>query len=279
VTLTRRLVLQAAGAAAFLALRPARAALASVEGALTQGGFAIGTTAHGARVLFDGRRRRLDAEGRFLLGFSRDAPASMKLEVEAPGGSRETQRLSITERAWRTQRIDGLPPAMVTPGEADLKRIAEENQRIAAARAHDTAQTWWAAGFDWPVIGPISGVYGTHRVLNGEPRQPHFGVDIAAPEGTPIRAPADGIVRLAETDLYFTGGTAILDHGFGLSSTYLHMSEVAVQTGDRLARGERIGAVGATGRATGPHLCWRFNLFATRLDPELVAGSMPEAAP
>lgn len=278
MTLTRRLMLQA-GAAALLGLRPAQAAPASVEGALTQGGFAIGTTSPGSRVVFEERPRRLDAEGRFLLGFSRDAPASMDVEIQAPDGNHERRRLSIARREWGIQRIDGLPPAMVTPDEADLKRIAEENRRIAAARAHDTAETWWAAGFDWPVTGPISGVYGTARILNGEPRQPHFGVDIAAPEGAPIRAPADGIVRLAETDLYYTGGTVILDHGFGLSSTYLHMSEVAVRVGDRPARGERIGAVGATGRATGPHLCWRFNLFATRLDPELVAGPMPQSAP
>ncbi len=275
---TRRLMLQVIGAAACLGGGRARATLASLDGALTQGGFAIGATLPGSRVAFDGSRRRVGADGRFLLGFGRDAPSAMDLEIESPDGSRETRHLEIVPREWKIQRIDGLPPAMVTPSEADLKRIAAENERIAAARAHDTPQDWWAEGFDWPVTGPISGVYGSQRILNGEPRQPHFGVDIAAPKGAPIRAPAEGIVRLAETDFYFTGGTAILDHGFGLSSTYLHMSEVAVKQGERLARGHRIGAVGATGRATGPHLCWRFNLFQTRLDPQLVAGPMPDAA-
>ena len=132
------------------------------------------------------------------------------------------------------------------------------------------------AGFDWPASGRISGVFGSQRVLNGEPKRPHFGVEIAAPLGSPVRAAAEAIVTLAEPDLYYSGGTVILDHGHGLTSSYLHMSEVLVTVGQRVARGEAIGAVGAAGRSTGPHLDWRFNWFDQRLDAELlVSGPMP----
>ena len=159
---------------------------------------------------------------------------------------------------------------MVTPPPELLARIREEGAIVRAARAFDTAETHLFAPFAWPARGPISGVYGSQRVLNGEPRQPHFGVDIAAPEGTPVRAPAGGEIRLAEVDLYYSGGTVILDHGHGLSSTFLHMSRVDVAVGQRVAQGEVIGAIGATGRVTGAHLDWRMNWFERRLDPALL---------
>ncbi len=147
---------------------------------------------------------------------------------------------------------------------------------IAEARARDTPEALFAGGFVWPAIGPISGVYGSRRVLNGEPKRPHYGVDVAAPEGSPVVAPADGIVALAEDDLYYTGGTVMLDHGHGLTSVFLHMSEVAAPLGARVRQGELIGRIGATGRVTGAHLDWRINLFTTRLDPALLVGPMPE---
>ena len=135
------------------------------------------------------------------------------------------------------------------------------------------------AGFVWPAEGPISGVYGSQRFYNGEPRRPHFGVDVAVPTGTIVRAPAAGVVTLAEPDLYFSGGTVILDHGYRLSSSFLHMSEVAVQVGDELQPGDIIGAVGSTGRATGPHLDWRMNWREQRIDPQLLAPPMPKPMP
>jgi murein DD-endopeptidase MepM/ murein hydrolase activator NlpD len=141
---------------------------------------------------------------------------------------------------------------------------------IGSARAIDTDEAWFAGEFDWPVKGPMTGVYGSQRILNGVPKRPHFGVDIAAGEGTPIHAPIGSIVAMAEPDLYFTGGTVILDHGRGVSSSYLHMSRLDVKVGDRLAKGDVIGAIGKTGRATGPHLCWRLNWFQERLDAALV---------
>lgn len=272
-------------------MRPAPAALLGVlllvpaagaahdlrlEGPLTQGGLVQGFIEPGAEVAFDGRAVRVSAEGLFLLGFGPDAKGPFTLNVRFPDGSTVTRRLEISERRYGVQRIDGLPQEMVTPDEAALKRIREENAMIATARARDTAAARFAEGFDWPLTGPITGVFGTRRILNGQPRQPHYGVDVAAPEGTPVKAVASGQVALAEPDLYFTGGTVILDHGHGLTTLYAHLSRIFVAEGEIVTRGAVIGAVGATGRVTGPHLDWRVNLFDRRLDPALVAGPMPE---
>ncbi len=163
---------------------------------------------------------------------------------------------------------------MVTPDAKVLKRIRREAKAIGKIRRLDTAETWFADGFVWPVRGPISGVFGSQRILNGEPRCPHYGVDIAAPRGTPVTAPAPGRVALAEADLYFTGGTVMLDHGHGVSSVFSHLDRVSVTVGQVLRRGEALGTVGASGRATGPHLDWRVNWFAERLDPALLVGPM-----
>ena len=258
-----------------LAAGPARAGTLELAGDLVQGALIRGATEPGAEVSLDGRRVRVADDGRFLLGFGRDAPASARLEVRFADGSRLERRLEIARRTYDIQHIDGVPENMVSPPEEVLARIRAEAGRVAAARAADRPERWFEDGFDWPVNGPISGVYGSQRVFNGKPRRPHFGVDVAAPTGTPVSAPADGLVTLAEPDLYFSGGTVVLDHGHGLTSSYLHMSEVWVETGQKLRRGEALGAVGAAGRATGPHLDWRFNWFDQRLDPVLIAGPMP----
>ena len=246
-----------------------------LEGPLTQGGLIRGTTEPGAEVTFGGRTVRVSDRGAFLVGFGRDDTGPFDLQVRHPDGSISHKHLDIATREYKTQRIDGLPPKMVTPPPETLERIRRENARIAEVRARDTAEPLFANGFAWPVVGPISGVYGSQRILNGEPKRPHFGVDVARPTGTPVMAPADGIVALAEDDLYYTGGTVMLDHGHGLTSVYSHMSAVTVAVGVRVKQGDMIGRVGATGRVTGAHLDWRVNLFKTRLDPELLVGPMP----
>ena len=251
------------------------AAEVDLEGQLIQGGLVRGLAPPGAQVRLDGRAVRVSAEGLFVIGFGRDAPRRARLEVRTPDGARQRLDLEITQRQYPTERIDGLPPKMVTPSAEALVRIREEAARIALVRQRDTGQVWFAGGFAWPVIGRISGVYGSQRILNGEPRRPHYGVDIAAPTGTPVAAPAAGVVALAEDDLYFTGGTVMIDHGHGLSSVFSHLSKVGVRVGQMVAQGEAIGALGATGRVTGPHLDWRVNWFTERLDPALLAGPMP----
>jgi hypothetical protein len=247
----------------------------ALDGPLVQGGLLRGVTEPGAEVTFEGRRVRVPVQGLFVVGFGRDDEGPFTLEVRHPDGTTTHRHLDIEKRDYRIQRIDGLPPKMVTPDAEALERIRRENARIAEVRARDTPEALFAGGFAWPVEGPISGVYGSQRVLNGEPRRPHFGVDVAAPAGTPVKAPADGIVALAEEDLYYTGGTVMLDHGHGLTSVYSHLSAVTVTVGEHLKQGEMIGRVGATGRVTGAHLDWRVNWFKTRLDPALLVPPMP----
>lgn len=262
-----------------LAFAPMRVALAEgatiLDGDFVQGGLVQGRAAPGTQVVLDGRALRVDPQGRFVFGFHRDAPDTALLTLRHPDGLTEERMLTIRGRDYAVQRIDGLPPNMVTPSEAVLARIGEENARIARTRENDGETPHYLSGFVWPAIGRISGVYGSQRILNGQPRQPHYGIDIAAPAGTPVKAPAGGIVTLAETDLYYTGGTIIIDHGHGLTSAFLHMKDVDVSLGQRVEQGTLIGTVGSTGRSTGPHLDWRINWFQARIDPALLVGPMP----
>lgn len=241
-----------------------------LAGRFEQGGLVVAEVPPGTRVWVDDRELRVSEQGRLVFGFHRDDPATVRLRLRAADGGETHYDYPVTQREYAVQRIDGLPGNMVTPPQAMLDRIAAENRRVGAARAEDRDFDGFSAGFVWPTTGRISSVYGSQRILNGQPRQPHYGIDIAAPTGTPIVATADGVVTLAEDDLYYTGGTVIIDHGHGVSSTYLHMSAVEVAVGARVEAGERIGAVGATGRVTGPHLCFRYNWFGKRLDPMLL---------
>ena len=251
------------------------------EGSLQQGGFIWGRVAPGSVVTLDGEQLDVLADGTTFAGFGRDAAASADLVVSGAQPCRET--LQVARREYQIQKVEGVPQKTVTPPPEELARIRREATLVANARAPKLARpdllNSVLAGFVWPVEGPISGVYGSQRFYNGEPRRPHFGVDVAVPTGTIVRAPAAGRVTLAEPDLYFSGGTVILDHGYRLSSSFLHMSEVSVQVGDELQAGDIIGAVGATGRATGPHLDWRMNWREERIDPQLLAPPMPKPMP
>ncbi|MFZ5789721.1 MAG: M23 family metallopeptidase [Pseudomonadota bacterium] len=249
-----------------------------LDGAFTQGGLLFGRADPGSAAWLDGDRLMVGADGRFLLGFGRDAEADARLRVRHADGSIEERDIAIAQRTYGEQRIEGLPQNTVTPDPEERQRIAADNARVKAARRAQAAVAWYQDGFAWPVQGPITGVYGTARILNGEPRQPHYGVDIAAAEGTPVASPADGIVRLAAADMLLTGGTLVIDHGQGLSSTLMHLSAVLVKPGRFVGRGEIVGRVGHTGRATGPHLDWRMNWRDARLDPALLVEPMPAAA-
>jgi peptidase M23-like protein len=262
---------------AFVFNSPSRAETLTLSGALEQGGLVHGKTAPGAQVVLDGRPLRLAPDGSFIFGFGRDAPATARLDVVYPDGRQERRDLAVATRTYDVQRIDGLPPQQVTPDPQTLERIKREAGLIATARGVDSDLPYFAQSFVWPALGPISGVYGSQRILNGEPRAPHMGLDIAAPRGSPVLAAAAGTVTLAERDLFFTGGTVILDHGYGLATTYQHMDSIEVSPGQRVAAGERIGTVGATGRVTGPHLHWALNWYDVRLDPALVMSPMPAA--
>jgi murein DD-endopeptidase MepM/ murein hydrolase activator NlpD len=255
-------------------VRRAQAAI-ELDGHLTQGGLAFGRTDAGSRVTLDGKSMPIAGDGRFIVGFGRDQAPHATLAIAPAGGKTESQDLAITQRKFDIQHINNLPKNQVEPSAEELKRIKAEQVRINAARARDTDLPFAFEGFDWPALGPISGVYGSQRILNGQPRSPHFGVDVAAPLGTPLKAPAGGIVSLADADLFFTGGTIIIDHGHGLASLFGHMQKVAVKEGDSLAKGGYVGDLGRTGRATGPHLHWGMYLFSTPIDPQLLVPPMP----
>jgi murein DD-endopeptidase MepM/ murein hydrolase activator NlpD len=252
------------------------AADVGLHGTLTQGALLEGRVAPGNTVYLDGRKIRVSDEGVFVIGFGRDAPAVASLVVRDPNGAEESKQLKVRRRAFDIQRIDGLPQRKVTPKPEDLERIRADVAKVRTARELDDARVDFLSGWQWPVIGRVSGVYGSQRVLNGKPRRPHFGVDIAAPEGTLINAPADGVVTLLDDAMFYSGVTLLIDHGHGLTTAYLHMKRALVAPGDRVRRGQAIGEVGATGRATGPHLHWGLNWFETRLDPALLVGPMPE---
>ncbi len=257
-------------------LIPAPSQALTLEGNLVQGGMAIGKTAPGETVKYKGKRLRVSPEGLFVVGFGRDDPAESFIEIHHQNGTVEKHPFTIETRTYNIQRIDGLPPRKVSPSPEDLERIGKEIALVKGVRKKDLPNTDFSQKFIWPVIGRISGVYGSQRILNGKPRRPHYGVDIAAPTGTPVRAPTDGVVTLVHEDMFYSGGTLILDHGHGLSTSYLHLHKILVEEGQRVVQGETIAQVGATGRVTGPHLHWGMNWFDTRLDPSLPAGPMPK---
>jgi len=260
---------------ALLAVPGVPAMAQQFDGQFTQGGLIRGAVAPGAQVWFEERPVRVADNGTFIFGFGRNFGVTAELRVRLPDGRERRQTLQVAPRVYEVQRIDGLPPKMVTPPAEVLARIRRENAAIADVRQRDSAVMGFASGFVWPVQGRVTGVFGSQRILNGKPRRPHYGIDIAAPAGTPVRAPADGEVAMAEADLYYTGGTVMLDHGHGLTSVYSHLQDVSVQVGQRLRQGEVLGTVGSTGRSTGAHLDWRLNWFKQRLDPQLLVGPMP----
>ena len=217
-----------------------------------------------------GRTLRVTGYGSVVFGVGRDETGPLQVEVQVPGAPAQHVQVAVSARDWPVQRINGVPPATVNPPKAIAERIAREQAQVSAVRTRDDARTGFAQSFAWPVQGRISGRFGRARVYNGKPGSPHSGMDIAAPTGTPIRAPAAGIVTFAAPDLYLTGGTVLLDHGHGVSSNFLHMSRIDVAVGDRVEQGQVLGAVGATGRATGPHLHWGMSWFDVRIDPQLV---------
>ncbi len=252
------------------------AAAVELSGNLVQGAMIVGRTAAGSRVWFNGEPLLVSPGGEFVFGFGRDASDRAMLRVCPPGTQCETHLLAIGQRQYPIQHVNGVPERTVRPPAPDVAaRIAEENRQVAAARAVVSERTDFAGPFQWPVTGPVTGVFGSQRVYNGEPRRPHFGVDIARPKGTRVAAPAAATIRLAHPDMFYSGGTLVMDHGHGVSSTFIHLSKVLVEVGQEVAAGEVVAEIGAGGRATGPHLDWRMNWFGERLDPQLLVGPMP----
>ena len=236
----------------------------------SQGAMVIGNTHPAAVVEYAGRSLRVTPYGTFVFGIGRDATGDVVLRIRQPATDWIEHRVAIAPRGWPVEQINGVPPATVNPPKAIAERIEREQTRVVAVRTRDDARTGFAQAFTWPVQGRISGRFGNQRVYNGTPKSPHSGMDIAVATGTPVKAPADGVITFADPGLYLTGGTVVLDHGHGISSNFLHLSRIDAKVGDIVKQGDVIGAVGATGRATGPHLHWGMNWFDTRIDPLLV---------
>ncbi|MEE8118103.1 MAG: M23 family metallopeptidase [Gammaproteobacteria bacterium] len=241
-----------------------------LEGEFMQGSLVVGSTDPGSIVVFGGDEIRVSDDGVFLIGFNRDEPENVSLVVKLPDGTIEDRVINVRAREYNIDYVEGVPVETVTPRPEDLERIRKDTALIRKARSNDDPRTDFMAGFSWPARGRISGVYGSQRIYNGEPRRPHFGLDIAAPIGTPVTAPAPGIVTLTHPDMFYSGGTIMIDHGHGLSSSFLHLSKISVETGSVVKQGQKIGEIGMSGRANGPHLDWRINLFNIRLDPQLL---------
>ena len=240
-----------------------------LEGDFIQGGLVKGKTDNNISLKFKKRLLRKTPKGLFVIGFGRDHPQTANLSLKI-NQKWITKNINIKKRVYKTQIINGLEKKMVTPPKSFYDRIIRENKVIKEIRNLDSDIDFIFQKLNWPAKGIVSGVFGSQRILNGKPKRPHYGIDIAAKKGTSVIAPIESIVRMAEKDLYYTGGTIMLDHGHGVTSVYSHLSLINVNVGDKVKKGQKIGEIGSTGRSTGPHLDWRINWFLERLDPALL---------
>jgi murein DD-endopeptidase MepM/ murein hydrolase activator NlpD len=236
------------------------------KGKFMQGHFILGKTNPNAKILVEKKEVKVSKDGFFVFGIDRDRKFDITI-TQIINKKKEKIIKQVLKRKYNIQRIDGLEENKVTPPESVYKRIKEENNKIGEARAINSDLPFFKDQFIMPVEGIISGVYGSQRILNGKPKWPHYGIDIAAKQGTMIKSSGSGVVTMAEDELYYTGGTIIMDHGHGVSTIYSHLETVLVSVGDIINQGDIIGTIGSTGRSTGPHLDFRINWFQTRLDP------------
>ncbi|MCF1427256.1 MAG: M23 family metallopeptidase [Shewanella sp.] len=257
-----------------LQVQQVQAADIQLQGVLRQGALIRASVPVGSQVTLDGKPVKVSAAGKLAFGFDRNAPAKQTLKVTLPDGGVVTRELTVAPQQYRIQQVKGIAKKIMQPKPKDVARAKQDSAQVSAARATDSARQDFSQDFIWPLIGRISGVYGSQRVYNGEPGRPHFGVDVAAPTGTRVVAPADGVITLAVPDMFYSGGTMIIDHGHGVSSSFLHLSKLLVPVGTEVKQGQEVAEVGSTGRSTGPHLDWRINWYQMRLDPTSVVPSM-----
>ena len=258
---------------------PARAEVdgsSLLHGDWTQGHVVLGHAPPGSRAWFNGRSLSVSAAGDFVFGLDRDAKGEATLKLLLPGEKTPVLvRRDVATREYQVQRIDGLPEAKVNPPKSALAQITRDAATLKAARQRDSALDGFVQPIEWPLHGRISGSWGNQRILNGVPKSPHSGTDIAVPTGTPVAAPADGVVSVAAPDMYYTGGTLMIDHGHGLQSMLIHLSKLEVKKGDVVKQGQIVAESGMTGRATGPHLHWAMFWFDARIDPQTLVPPMP----
>lgn len=261
----------------FGALLLSQGALAvTLNGEIIQGGLVRGVATAGAQVYLNEHSLQVGPAGEFVFGFGRDETGTRQLKVVYADGHTIEKQLKIQTREYKIQRIEGIAKRIMKPNPKAIARVAKDNKMVAQARSVRSKRLDFSQDFIWPVLGPISGVYGSQRYYNGEPRRPHYGVDVARPTGTQVVAPADGVITLWVPDMFYSGGTLIIDHGFGVNSTFLHLSGSLVKKGDVVKQGQPVALIGATGRVTGPHLDWRMNWRSARLDPQLIVPNMEQ---
>ena len=237
------------------------------KGDFKQGSFILGKTDPNSKVLIDNREVRVTNDGYFAFGLDRDRKNNVIIKIKNKEDIKLIEK-KVFKRKYKIQRIDGLPPKKVTPPPEVYERIKKDNILIGKARSIDSKLIFFKEKFIYPIDKYIiTGVYGSQRILNGKPRRPHYGIDFHAPEGTPVKSMMSGIVTMVEKDMYFTGGTIIFDHGHGISTLYMHMKDINVKKGQKVKRGQIVGTLGQSGRATGPHLDVRLNWFKVKLDP------------
>tara|TARA_B100000029_G_scaffold476009_1_gene519799 strand:+ start:14142 stop:14996 length:855 start_codon:yes stop_codon:yes gene_type:complete len=246
-----------------------------LNGSFTQGGILFGKTNYKNKIYFNERKVFVNDEGDFVLAIERDNELENFIVIESLN-KKETHKILISKREYKVQRIDGLPKNKVTPSKEEMKRIKKESVKIKKSKIIFLNKTLYKSGFIWPVKGIITGKYGNQRILNGKPRRPHYGLDIAAKSGTKIVAPSDAEVVLIMEDSFFNGKMIILNHGLGLNSIYSHLKKIYIKEGEKIKKGDLIAEVGSTGRSTGPHLDWRINVYNIAIDPELLLLNQPE---
>ena len=247
-----------------------------LDGDFVQGGLLKGHATLTTDIYVSDRKLLRDKSGNFIIGLDRDAKSSLTV-VEKVAGETVEHRFEIKKRDYKLQKIAGISKKIMQPDPEAVARSVKESKLVKQARVRFSDSEGYKADFEWPLIGPITGVFGSQRVYNGVPKRPHYGVDVAAPTGTVANAPAPGVITLAYENMFFSGGTLIIDHGHGLTSSFLHLSKMLVQLGDRVEAGQAVAEVGATGRVTGPHLDWRMNWYNSKIDPQLLVGEMPAA--
>ena len=245
-----------------------------LQGKFEQGSLIRGKVPEHSQVFLNGKKLLVSKSGNFVFGFEREAIAEQMLKVTYPNGLTELKPLSVKERTYKIDRVNGISKKIMKPNPKAVTRAKEDGKQVRAARNTQSTEKAVFGDFIWPVTGRISGVYGSQRVYNGKPGRPHYGVDVARITGTPIVSPADGVITLAVPDMFYSGGTIIIDHGYGVSSSMLHLSKLYVKQGQVVKQGEKIAEIGATGRVTGPHLDWRLNWFQMRLDPTSIVPDM-----
>lgn len=248
----------------------------SFDGTFEQSALIRAQTEPKTKVLLNGEEVKVSPNGKFVFGFEREADLEQTLELIYPDGQKAIKHIKLRKKNYNIQKVNGIAKSIMNPNSAAQKRAVKDSQMVRAARDTFSDQEAFASDFIWPLTGRISGVYGSQRIYNGEPGTPHYGIDIARPTGTPVVAPADGVVTLAVPDMFYSGGTMIIDHGYGVNSTFLHLSKLNAKVGDKVTQGQKVAEVGSTGRSTGAHLDWRLNWYQMRLDPRSIVPPMSQ---